>query len=191
MSIIRNAARCSSNTVALMFETRGSGTAPGAIAEAIRRGTAPAAIIMVRPDINLAVGAAVAEALYGRGCPSSPLMVLSSVKRENIRRLSKHRALADRRPRTEAHSAASRRSLGLASDRRRPEPLLPQMRNTFQRRASYPTETRPVPQETMAERARPSTIGDSHRKVCVVIRKATRRSGGRSPYARHACAGVR
>jgi predicted aconitase with swiveling domain len=57
------------NTIALMFETRGSGTAPGAIAEAIRLGTAPAAIITVSPDVNIAVGAAVAEALYGRACP--------------------------------------------------------------------------------------------------------------------------
>jgi predicted aconitase with swiveling domain len=54
--------------IALMRETRGSGTAPGAIAEAIRRGTAPKAIITIMPDVNIAIGASVAETLYGRTC---------------------------------------------------------------------------------------------------------------------------
>ena len=58
-----------SGTILLMRESRGSGTAPGAIAEAIRLGTAPAAIILITPDINLAVGAAVATRLYGKPCP--------------------------------------------------------------------------------------------------------------------------
>ena len=51
-----------------MTETRGSGSAPGAIAEAIRLGTAPVAIILAEADINLAVGAEVAATLYGRHC---------------------------------------------------------------------------------------------------------------------------
>jgi uncharacterized protein len=55
--------------ILLMRESRGSGTAPGAIAEAIRLGTAPSAIILVVPDINLAIGAAVAAKLYGNQCP--------------------------------------------------------------------------------------------------------------------------
>ena len=59
---------CVKDMVLLMTETRGSGSAPGAIAEAIRRGTAPAAIILAEADINLAVGAEVAAALYGRHC---------------------------------------------------------------------------------------------------------------------------
>lgn len=59
---------CVSGTVLVMTETRGSGSAPGAIAEAIRLGTAPAAIILAEPDINLAVGADVAATLYGRHC---------------------------------------------------------------------------------------------------------------------------
>lgn len=59
---------CMKDMVLLMTETRGSGSAPGAIAEAIRRGTAPAAIILAEADINLAVGAEVAAALYGRHC---------------------------------------------------------------------------------------------------------------------------
>ena len=59
---------CVTGTVLVMTETRGSGSAPGAIAEAIRLGTAPVAIVLAEPDINLAVGAEVAAALYGRHC---------------------------------------------------------------------------------------------------------------------------
>lgn len=55
-------------TILLMRKSRGSGSAPGAIAEAIRLGTAPAAIILSLADINLAVGADVAATLYGRPC---------------------------------------------------------------------------------------------------------------------------
>jgi uncharacterized protein len=55
--------------ILMLVETRGSGSAPGNLAEAIRLGTAPAAIILVEPDINLSVGALVAETLYGRTCP--------------------------------------------------------------------------------------------------------------------------
>jgi uncharacterized protein len=55
--------------ILLLPETRGSGGTPGGIAEAIRLGTAPLGIILVTPDINLAIGAAVAAKLYGRSCP--------------------------------------------------------------------------------------------------------------------------
>lgn len=60
---------CISGTILMMRETRGSGTAPGGMAEAIRLGTAPAAVILIKPDINLAIGAEVAETLYGKTCP--------------------------------------------------------------------------------------------------------------------------
>jgi uncharacterized protein len=59
---------CLAGTILLMRESKGSGSAPGGIAEAIRLANAPAGIILVTPDINLAVGAEVAETLYGRGC---------------------------------------------------------------------------------------------------------------------------
>ncbi len=55
--------------ILLLPETRGSGGTPGGIAEAVRRGTGPLGIILITPDINLAVGAQVAAALYGRHCP--------------------------------------------------------------------------------------------------------------------------
>jgi uncharacterized protein len=55
--------------ILMMERTRGSGTAPGGMAEAIRLRTAPVAIVLVEPDVNLAVGAMVADRLYGRSCP--------------------------------------------------------------------------------------------------------------------------
>jgi uncharacterized protein len=60
---------CLAGHILLLPETRGSGGTPGGIAEAIRRGTAPLGIILMNPDINLAIGAAVAARLYGNSCP--------------------------------------------------------------------------------------------------------------------------
>lgn len=80
--------QCMSGKILTMRETRGSGTAPGGMAEAIRLGTAPAAIILVKPDINLAIGAMVAETLYGRSCP------VVSVNEDDYRRLTEAPALA-------------------------------------------------------------------------------------------------
>jgi uncharacterized protein len=60
---------CLAGHILLLPETRGSGGTPGGIAEAIRRGTAPAGIILITPDINLAIGAAVAAQLYDKQCP--------------------------------------------------------------------------------------------------------------------------
>lgn len=72
----------------MMRETRGSGTAPGGMAEAIRLGTGPAAIILIKPDINLAIGAEVAETLYGKTCP------ILAVTAEDYSELLRHEALA-------------------------------------------------------------------------------------------------
>ncbi|MFO0991049.1 MAG: DUF126 domain-containing protein [Hyphomicrobiales bacterium] len=55
--------------IVLMAASRGSGTAPGALAESIRRKTGPAALIMIEPDVNLAIGAEVAATLYSRAMP--------------------------------------------------------------------------------------------------------------------------
>jgi uncharacterized protein len=70
--------------ILMMVETRGSGSAPGTLAEAIRLYTAPAAIILVRPDINLSVGARVAETLYGKTC------AIISVAPQRFAELSRH-----------------------------------------------------------------------------------------------------
>jgi uncharacterized protein len=60
---------CLAGRIVIMPETRGSGSASGSIAEAIRRGTAPLALILMKPDVNLAVGSFIAAMLYGKSCP--------------------------------------------------------------------------------------------------------------------------
>lgn len=55
--------------VLFMRETRGSGSAAGGIAEALRLGTAPLGIILGSTDLNLAIGAFVASLLYRSECP--------------------------------------------------------------------------------------------------------------------------
>jgi predicted aconitase with swiveling domain len=55
--------------VLVMPMGRGSSSASGAIAEAVRLGTAPAAIVLAEPDAILVIGVLAAEALYGRALP--------------------------------------------------------------------------------------------------------------------------
>ena len=56
--------------VILAMETgRGSSSSSNGLAEAIRRGTAPAAIVLLEPDEILVIGALVAEELYGTTVP--------------------------------------------------------------------------------------------------------------------------
>ncbi|RUV05605.1 DUF126 domain-containing protein, partial [Mesorhizobium sp. M7A.T.Ca.TU.009.01.3.1] len=50
--------------ILVMPSGRGSSSSSSVLAEAIRRGTAPAGILLERPDPILAVGAIVAEFLY-------------------------------------------------------------------------------------------------------------------------------
>ncbi len=55
--------------ILVMGTGRGSSSSSSVLAEAIRLGTGPAAIILSEPDAILATGAMVAETLYGRTCP--------------------------------------------------------------------------------------------------------------------------
>ncbi len=55
--------------VVVMPSSRGSSSSSSILAEAVRAGTAPAAIVIGEPDLILAVGAAVAEELYGVRVP--------------------------------------------------------------------------------------------------------------------------
>ena len=55
--------------VLAMPSGRGSSSASSVLAEAIRRGTAPVAIILTTADPIITVGAIVARKLYGRTCP--------------------------------------------------------------------------------------------------------------------------
>jgi uncharacterized protein len=55
--------------IVVMHAARGSSSGSSVLAEAIRRGTAPAAFVLATRDAILTVGAAVALELYGRACP--------------------------------------------------------------------------------------------------------------------------
>jgi len=55
--------------VLLMPGGRGSSSSSTVLAEAIRLGTGPAAILLTSPDGIIALGALVARELYGRACP--------------------------------------------------------------------------------------------------------------------------
>jgi predicted aconitase with swiveling domain len=55
--------------ILVMPSGRGSSSSSSVLAEAIRLGTAPLAILLAEPDEILVLGAFVAEYLYGRTCP--------------------------------------------------------------------------------------------------------------------------
>ncbi len=58
-----------SGRVLVMPSARGSSSSSSVLAETVRAGCAPAAILLGEPDLILAVGAAVAEELYGMRLP--------------------------------------------------------------------------------------------------------------------------
>lgn len=58
-----------SRHILLMAAGRGSSSGSSVLAEAIRRGTGPAGIVLLMRDAIVAVGAMVAAELYGRQCP--------------------------------------------------------------------------------------------------------------------------
>ena len=55
--------------VLFMASGRGSSSSSSVLAECVRAGTAPAAIVLAEPDPILALGAIVARELYGRTIP--------------------------------------------------------------------------------------------------------------------------
>ena len=55
--------------VMVMASARGSSSSSSILAEAVRAGTAPAAILLGEAELILAIGAAVAEELYDRRVP--------------------------------------------------------------------------------------------------------------------------
>jgi hypothetical protein len=61
--------KCVAGRILVMPSGRGSSSSASVLAEAIRRGAAPLAILMARPDPILTVGAIVARSLYGLRCP--------------------------------------------------------------------------------------------------------------------------
>ncbi|MCZ4288258.1 aconitase X swivel domain-containing protein [Hoeflea alexandrii] len=60
---------CLSGKMLFMERGRGSSSGASVLAEAIRLGTAPAAIILIDEDAIIATGALVAQMLYGIDCP--------------------------------------------------------------------------------------------------------------------------
>lgn len=58
-----------SGRVLVMPAGRGSSSSSSVLAEAIRAGTAPAALLLSEPDEIVLLGALVAEELYGVRCP--------------------------------------------------------------------------------------------------------------------------
>jgi predicted aconitase with swiveling domain len=55
--------------ILVMKAGRGSSSGSSVLAEAIRRGTGPAGIVLLTRDPIVTVGAMVAQELYGRACP--------------------------------------------------------------------------------------------------------------------------
>jgi len=60
---------CLAGKVLVMPGSRGSAGTPAAIAEAIRRGVGPVAIVLASADVNISIGAMVADRLYGNAVP--------------------------------------------------------------------------------------------------------------------------
>ena len=58
-----------SGRILVLPAARGSSSSASVLAEAMRAGTAPAGILIGEPDLILAIGAAVAEELYGTQLP--------------------------------------------------------------------------------------------------------------------------
>lgn len=61
--------------VLVMPGSRGSAGTPAALAESLRAGAGPAAILLTAADVNIAVGALVADRLYGS---ETPVLVLAA-----------------------------------------------------------------------------------------------------------------
>jgi predicted aconitase with swiveling domain len=70
-----------SGRVIVMSSSRGSSSSSSVLAEAVRAGHAPAAIVLGQPDLILAVGAAVAAELYDEHVP---VLVLRAEDRDAI-----------------------------------------------------------------------------------------------------------
>ena len=68
--------------VVVIPNARGSSSSASVLAEAVRAGTAPVAIVLGEPDLILAIGSAVADELYGTRVP---ILVLPADELDAIR----------------------------------------------------------------------------------------------------------
>jgi predicted aconitase with swiveling domain len=71
--------------VLIMPGGRGSSSSSAVLAEAIRRGSAPVAIVLATPDPILTVGAIVAQFLYSLECPIAVCGIEGFVTGERLR----------------------------------------------------------------------------------------------------------
>ncbi len=62
--------------------SRGSAGTPAGVAEAIRRGSGPSAVLLGRTDVNITIGAMVADRLYDT---STPVLVPASADYDDLR----------------------------------------------------------------------------------------------------------
>jgi predicted aconitase with swiveling domain len=69
-------------TILFIPESRGSAGTPGGIAETLRNGSGPAALVIGKPDVNIGVGALVANHLYGL---CVPVLLLPAARMAEIR----------------------------------------------------------------------------------------------------------
>lgn len=76
------AGACLAGRILCLPAGRGSCSASGVLLEAIRAGTAPAAIVLSRPDPVIGLGAILGEELYGR---TVPVVVVAEAERARIR----------------------------------------------------------------------------------------------------------
>lgn len=74
--------KCVTGRVLALPSGRGSSSASSILLEAVRLGTAPAAIITAEPDLILALGAAVAREMYDA---SPPILVLDASDYAHLR----------------------------------------------------------------------------------------------------------
>ena len=98
---------CVAGRFLILPESRGSAGTPAGIAEAIRRGVGPAAIALGKADVNVAVGAMVAAALYGIAIP---VVVIGDADRARLR--SGDQIEADLNGRLRCRSELARESSG-------------------------------------------------------------------------------
>lgn len=73
---------CVAGRFLILPASRGSAGTPAGIAEAIRRGVGPAGIALGQADVNIAIGAMVAAALYGIHVP---VLVIGDAERARLR----------------------------------------------------------------------------------------------------------
>ena len=72
-----------SQSILCISQSRGSAGTPAAIAETLRNGSGPAAFVLAKADINIAVGVMVANRLYGLNVPVIEISLFQMAQIDN------------------------------------------------------------------------------------------------------------